>query len=334
LSDSSGRPRPGPHQLVIRAAFVPDGAEPPPEFAGRFDQLRMRATYDPATGQLTCATPGTHFGGDIRAEWYPDQVPRSQAGADPVGQRDGVRQTGTPDGAVPDSGRDQAFGPASMRNAAVSDAPDEDSPYRQPDRLWAPTYRPPGGIWPTRSGGRVLFGLAGNGSGDAFPGGPSSSPAIPDPEATGQNAGAPAAEPSREPTTVAFDRQSRPEAQNGSVQPTETEQHMAQPVGSGFDDDAQTPDPPSGEFARAASKTATDASGNDRRFDTLGTRTGTPDPGSPGVAPVAEPGTPNPGEPVPVVLKGGTVVQNPLTGGPLCSQRGSRWREMHGSARL
>jgi hypothetical protein len=38
---------------VIRAAFVPDGGEPPPEFAGRWDQLRMRATYDPATGKLT-----------------------------------------------------------------------------------------------------------------------------------------------------------------------------------------------------------------------------------------------------------------------------------------
>jgi hypothetical protein len=72
LPDSSARPFPGPQTLVVRAAFVPDGEQPPPEFMGAFDPLRIRATLDPATGGITCNDAGMNFDGDIRAEFYPD----------------------------------------------------------------------------------------------------------------------------------------------------------------------------------------------------------------------------------------------------------------------
>ena len=71
LPDNSARPSAGPDVLVVRAVFVPDGDQPPPEFAGDFNPLQMRATRDPATGEITCDAAGTVFGGDIRAEWYP-----------------------------------------------------------------------------------------------------------------------------------------------------------------------------------------------------------------------------------------------------------------------
>jgi hypothetical protein len=44
--------------LVIRAIFVHEGEQPPPEFSSIFDPLHFPATLDPATGQITCAMPG------------------------------------------------------------------------------------------------------------------------------------------------------------------------------------------------------------------------------------------------------------------------------------
>jgi hypothetical protein len=38
-----------------------------------WDPLRIPATLDPATGQITCDNAGTNFGGDILARWYPDE---------------------------------------------------------------------------------------------------------------------------------------------------------------------------------------------------------------------------------------------------------------------
>jgi hypothetical protein len=59
--------------LVLRAVFVPDGQEPPPEFSSDFSPLRVRATLDPATGAITCDDAGISFDGDIRGEWHPDE---------------------------------------------------------------------------------------------------------------------------------------------------------------------------------------------------------------------------------------------------------------------
>jgi hypothetical protein len=84
LSDSSGRPSTGPQVLVLRAAFVPEGQPPPPEFGSVFPPLRFRATLDPRTGIITCDDAGMSFHGDIRAEWHPDPVAdqNSNDGAD------------------------------------------------------------------------------------------------------------------------------------------------------------------------------------------------------------------------------------------------------------
>ena len=124
---------------MIRAVFVPDGAEPPPEFAGQFHQLRMRATYDPATGKLTCASPGTHFGGDIRAEWHPDEVPGSKQGGGSTGSDSSARGIGQ-------SSAESSAGSRSDpdRRAAASSAPEEGR--SDPDNQvgsWLDRYRPP-----------------------------------------------------------------------------------------------------------------------------------------------------------------------------------------------
>jgi hypothetical protein len=94
LSDSSGGSRSGPHQLVIRAAFVPDGEDPPAGFLSQFDQLRMPATFDPATGQITCADAGMNLDGDIRAEWHPDEEQGSDEGGTSAGGGSGAPGTG------------------------------------------------------------------------------------------------------------------------------------------------------------------------------------------------------------------------------------------------
>lgn len=78
--DPSGRPAPGPFTLVLRAAFVPDGEVPPPEFLADFSPLKFPATLDPTTGIITCVNAGINFGGDIPAEWHPDEVRGSDGG--------------------------------------------------------------------------------------------------------------------------------------------------------------------------------------------------------------------------------------------------------------
>jgi hypothetical protein len=59
--------------LVLRAVFVPDGEDLPPEFAAEFDPIRFRASLDPETGEITCDDAGMNIDGDIRAEWHPDE---------------------------------------------------------------------------------------------------------------------------------------------------------------------------------------------------------------------------------------------------------------------
>jgi hypothetical protein len=59
--------------LVLRAAFVPGGEVPPPEFLAGFSPLKFPATLDRAMGIITCIDAGSNFGGDIPAEWHPDE---------------------------------------------------------------------------------------------------------------------------------------------------------------------------------------------------------------------------------------------------------------------
>jgi hypothetical protein len=63
---------PGPHIVVLRAAFVPQGADPPPEMTATMNPLRIPATLNPKTGELTCGQGiGAEWGEAIRAEWHP-----------------------------------------------------------------------------------------------------------------------------------------------------------------------------------------------------------------------------------------------------------------------
>lgn len=80
MNDPSSRPAPGPLTLLLRAAFVPDGEEPPPDLARMPHPLRLRASLDPATGAVSCDDTGTNFHGGIPAEWIPD-APAGEAGA-------------------------------------------------------------------------------------------------------------------------------------------------------------------------------------------------------------------------------------------------------------
>jgi hypothetical protein len=73
-SDTPDRPGPGFQTLVLRAAFVPEGEQPPPEFGPYLHPLRFPATRDPKTGTITCTNAAVSFGGSILAQWHPDEV--------------------------------------------------------------------------------------------------------------------------------------------------------------------------------------------------------------------------------------------------------------------
>ncbi len=73
LSDTDDRPSAGINTLVLRAAFVPDGMQPPTEFSSVIDPIKFPATLDPETGEITCGNAGTAFDGDISAEFHPDE---------------------------------------------------------------------------------------------------------------------------------------------------------------------------------------------------------------------------------------------------------------------
>jgi hypothetical protein len=111
LSDAPDRPSPGPQTLVVRAAFVPEGKQPPAELLSTINPLRFPATLDPATGEITCDRAGAGFHGDVRAEWYPDSDQESdgdQESDDEVDQDDQQQGTGQKPGtrpAGPGSGR-------------------------------------------------------------------------------------------------------------------------------------------------------------------------------------------------------------------------------------
>ena len=134
MSDASNPRSPGPNILVVRAVFVPDGEQPPPEFSGVFDPLKFRATLDPATGIITCDNAGMSFLGDIRAEWHPDVEQGSADGQEAAGRDGDANGPSRPEVGTPDSQLNQT--PASGNQTA-------------------------GGGWPARSDGRTPFGLAG-----------------------------------------------------------------------------------------------------------------------------------------------------------------------------
>jgi hypothetical protein len=88
LSDTSDRSSANPFTLVLRAAFVPDGEQPPPELAADFSPLKFRATLDRATGVITCENAGMTFDGDIQAEWHPDaEQDSADSGQDDVASK-------------------------------------------------------------------------------------------------------------------------------------------------------------------------------------------------------------------------------------------------------
>ena len=179
MSDASDRPAsPGPHVLVLRAAFVPDGQQPPSEFSSDFSPLRFRATLDPATGAITCDNAGMNFDGDVLAEWHPDEEQGSDADENADGQ-DGER-------------------PASQgSDAQGTGGADEGAPDGQRDKPWALGNRPADSTWPARSDGRTPFGLAGSGSGESTRDQTPSAPAAQSQQATGQDDGDSAVKPLR-----------------------------------------------------------------------------------------------------------------------------------------
>jgi hypothetical protein len=90
LSDTSDRPAPGPFTLAIRAAFVPDGEQSPPEFSGDMYPLRFPATLDPTTGEITLANAGINPGGDLVAQFVPDEEQGSETSGAADGRDDGT----------------------------------------------------------------------------------------------------------------------------------------------------------------------------------------------------------------------------------------------------
>ena len=99
MPDQSNSPTAGRDVLVLRAVFVPDGGQPPPEFINDLHPLRIPCTYNRKTGEITCRDAGLNFDGDIRAEFHPDVAPDQGSGdasANPngAGQPDQAGQPG------------------------------------------------------------------------------------------------------------------------------------------------------------------------------------------------------------------------------------------------
>ena len=97
MNDPSSRPAPGPLTLPMRAVFVPDGEEPPPDLACMLHPLRLRASLDPATGAMTCDDAGMTFHGDIAAIWIPDGADAPAGEADASGTDSSLTSTAPPD---------------------------------------------------------------------------------------------------------------------------------------------------------------------------------------------------------------------------------------------
>jgi hypothetical protein len=92
LADSSNNEPLRAGVLVLRAAFVPDSEQPPPEFQSALNPLRIPARRDPATGEITCVNAGLSILGDLRAEWHPDQNEDANGAGEALGDDDSPRR--------------------------------------------------------------------------------------------------------------------------------------------------------------------------------------------------------------------------------------------------
>src|SRR6266567_2600462 len=112
LPDTSNRSSPGPDVLVLRDVFVPEGESPPPEVSGWINPLRLPATMNRQTGELTCGDgAGAAWGGAIRAEWHPDADQSSDSEAEINGPDGDAGGTNRSDGiGRPDGHEDADFG--------------------------------------------------------------------------------------------------------------------------------------------------------------------------------------------------------------------------------
>jgi hypothetical protein len=88
LPDSSKNLALGAGTLIVRAVFVPDGEQPPPDLIADFNSLHLPATLDPETGEITCDNAGFDFNGAVRAEWHPGDEPDQSDGDEPADQNE------------------------------------------------------------------------------------------------------------------------------------------------------------------------------------------------------------------------------------------------------
>jgi len=76
LSDTSNRPfgrsSAGPHQLAIKAVFVPDGGQPPALFLESPFPFYFPATLDPKTGTFSTDMTGNFVHGEVSGQWISD----------------------------------------------------------------------------------------------------------------------------------------------------------------------------------------------------------------------------------------------------------------------
>ena len=77
MSDTSDSSSPDPDTVVVRAVFVPDGEDPPPEFTTGLSSLHFPATYDPETGVITTDMSEGSASGAVSGTWVSDDMSTS-----------------------------------------------------------------------------------------------------------------------------------------------------------------------------------------------------------------------------------------------------------------
>jgi hypothetical protein len=123
LSDGPDRPTPGPFTLTLRAAFVPDGAQAPAELSAEIYPLRFPATLDATTGELTLANAGINLGGDVVAQFVPDEEQDSEMSWDADGWDAGPKANQHGAGGHGRTGQDEGDQPwQPARDAGVQDS--------------------------------------------------------------------------------------------------------------------------------------------------------------------------------------------------------------------
>ncbi len=61
-----------PHTIALRAVFVPEGETPPPEFLAAMHEMRLPASRDPETGEITTENIGNGVLESIPGRFYRD----------------------------------------------------------------------------------------------------------------------------------------------------------------------------------------------------------------------------------------------------------------------